>query len=93
MEKKDWREILAGFGLWNLVEDISDDGDGKGDELQLTKDGKLLVSEIEQEIEKAREEGREEGINAVLFPKFKRDKNGTLKREGWVNTSKLKDNK
>ena len=57
MEKKDWREILAGFGLWNLVEDISDDGDGKGDELQLTKDGKLLVSEIEQEIEKAREEG------------------------------------
>lgn len=61
MEKKDWREILAGFGLWNLVEDISDDGDGKGDELQLTKDGKLLVSEIEQEIEKARGEGYEEG--------------------------------
>lgn len=59
MEKKDWGEILAGFGLWNLVEDISDDGDGKGGELQLTKDGKLLVSEIEQEIEKAREEGRE----------------------------------
>jgi non-ribosomal peptide synthetase component E (peptide arylation enzyme) len=49
--------------------------------------------ELQQEIEKAREEGREEGINAVLFPKFKRDKNGTLKREGWVNTSKLKDNK
>lgn len=61
MEKKDWREILAGFGLWNLVEDISDDGDGKGGELQLTKDGKLLVSEIEQEIEKAREEGYEKG--------------------------------
>ena len=56
MEKKDWGEILAGFGLWNLVEDISDDGDGKGGELQLTKDGKLLVSEIEQEIEKARKD-------------------------------------
>jgi len=46
---------------------------------------------ISQELDKAREEGREEGINAVLFPKFKRDKNGTLKREGWVDTSKLED--
>lgn len=45
-----------------------------------------LIEELEQ---KAREEGRDEGINAVLYPKLKRDKNGTLKREGWVDTSKL----
>ena len=51
---------------------------------------KEMTDFISQELDKAREEGREEGINAVLFPKFKRDKNGTLKREGWVNTSKLK---
>ena len=54
---------------------------------------KMISEYVDQELDKAREEGREEGINAVLFPKFKRDKNGTLKREGWVNTSKLKDNK
>lgn len=52
-----------------------------------------LVDFIEQEIDKAREEGREEGINAVLYPKFRREKDGTLKREGWVDTSKLKNNK
>lgn len=62
MEKKDWREVFAGFGLWSLVEDISDDGDGKGDNLQLTKDGELLLSDIEQEIGKAREEGLREGL-------------------------------
>jgi len=52
-------------------------------------DYSVLLNFIEKELDKAREEGREEGINAVLFPKFKRDKNGTLKREGWVDTSKL----
>ena len=45
---------------------------------------------LQQELDKAREEGRDEGINAVLYPKLKRDKNGTLKREGWVDTSKFK---
>ena len=62
MENKDWREIFASFGLWSLVEDISDDGGGNGDELQLTKDGELLLSDIEQEIEKAREEGYKMGF-------------------------------
>lgn len=58
---KNWKELLASFGLWLLVEDISDDGDGKGDNLQLTKDGELFVSEIQQELSKAREEGYEKG--------------------------------
>ena len=66
MEKKDWREIFAGFGLWSLVEDISEDGDGKEDKLQLTKDGELLLSDIEQEIEKAREEGKKEYIKMKI---------------------------
>ena len=53
---KNWNEFLASFGLWSLVEDISDDGDGEGDDLQLTEDGEIFVSEITQELEKAREE-------------------------------------
>jgi hypothetical protein len=48
---------------------------------------------IEQELSKAREEGYEEGMKAILYPKLKRDKNGTIKREGWVNTSKLNEEK
>ena len=37
MEKK--KELFAEWGLWSLVEDISDDGDGEGDNLQLTPEG------------------------------------------------------
>ena len=58
---ENWKEIFASFGLWSLVEDISDDGDGEGDNLQLTKDGELFVSEIQQELDKVREEGYEKG--------------------------------
>ena len=39
------------------------------------------------------DKAREEGINSVLFPKFKREKNGTIKQDGWVNTFKFKDEK
>lgn len=57
----------------------------------------LLQEDVEEilnsEISKAREEGYEEGMRAVLYPKLKRDKNGTIKREGWVDTSKLKEKK
>lgn len=64
---ENWKEIFASFGLWSLVEDISDDGDGEGDNLQLTKDGELFVSEIQQELDRAREEGKKEC--ADLFQK------------------------
>lgn len=63
---ENWKELLASFGLWLLVEDISDDGDGKGDNLQLTKDGELFVSEIQQELDKAREEGRKELLDSII---------------------------
>ena len=49
MEKKKYAEMFASFGLWTLVEDISDDGDG---ELQLTIDGELFVSELEKRLGK-----------------------------------------
>ena len=42
------KELFAGWGLWSLVEDISDDGDGTGDNLQLTKEGLEAKRMIEQ---------------------------------------------
>jgi len=48
------KEIFASFGLWSLVEDISDDGDGIGDDLQLTKEGEEARRMIEQELDKAK---------------------------------------
>ncbi|HOF79176.1 MAG TPA: hypothetical protein PLA45_02385 [Candidatus Dojkabacteria bacterium] len=63
---ENWKEIFASFGLWSLVDDISDDGDGQGDNLQLTKDGELFVSEIQQELDKAREEWKRDSYNAQL---------------------------
>ena len=50
------KELFAEWGLWSLVEDISDDGDGTGDNLQLTKEGSEAQRMIEQELDKAREE-------------------------------------
>lgn len=66
---ENWKEMFASFGLWSLVDDISDDGDGQGDNLQLTKDGELFVSEIQQELDKVREEGRREVYEAIVFDK------------------------
>ncbi|NLB11806.1 hypothetical protein GX830_00295 [Candidatus Dojkabacteria bacterium] len=50
------KELFAEWGLWSLVEDISDDGDGEGDNLQLTPEGKEASRMVEQELDKAREE-------------------------------------
>ena len=82
MEKKDWEQRLEDF-YFEKEKILPNQSVGID-----IDDWKEF---IQQELSKAREEGREEGINAVLFPKFKRDKNGTLKREGWVDTSKLED--
>ena len=97
MEKKELsrREILE--RLWVTSDELYLVATSKREHLLRKPIGADLINigslkaEIKQELDKAREEGREEGINAVLFPKFKRDKNGTLKREGWVDTSKLED--
>jgi len=61
------KELFAEWGLWSLVEDISDDGDGTGDNLQLTKEGSEAQRMIDQELDKAREEGRREGDIASDF--------------------------
>ena len=39
IETEDIKELFAEWGLWSLVDDISPDGDGHGDNLQLTKEG------------------------------------------------------
>ena len=52
---------------------------------------KEMTDFISKELDKAREEGRDEGINAVLYPKFRRNENGTLKREGWVENCKISE--
>ena len=94
MEKKDWKKKLRELSFMKgYYFKLEDNGLVEKKDDQLVFNREELERFVQQELEKAREEGREEGINAVLFPKFKRDKNGTLKREGWVNTSKLKDNK
>ena len=64
---KNWNEFLASFGLWSLVEDISDDGDGEGDDLQLTEDGEIFVSEITQELERAREEEKKKVLKDITL--------------------------
>jgi len=39
IETEDIKELFAEWGLWSLIDDISPDGDGHGDNLQLTKEG------------------------------------------------------
>jgi hypothetical protein len=46
MELQEFKDKFAEWGLWSLVEDISDDGDGTGDNLQLTKQGEEAVKMI-----------------------------------------------
>jgi hypothetical protein len=49
------KERFMEYGLWSLVEDTSDDGDGKGDDLQLTKEGaeavKMIIELVEEQLE------------------------------------------
>ena len=39
IETEDIKELFAEWGLWSLIDDVSHDGDGHGDNLQLTKEG------------------------------------------------------
>lgn len=39
IETEDIKELFAEWGLWSLIDDVSPDGDGHGDNLQLTKEG------------------------------------------------------
>jgi len=58
------KELFAEWGLWSLVEDISDDGDGVGDNLQLTKEGSEAQRMIEQLLSE-RTPSKEDIIGAV----------------------------
>ena len=50
ISEEEIKNIFAEHGLWSLVEDISDDGDG--DNLQLTKEGLEAHRMIESILEK-----------------------------------------
>jgi len=39
IEVDELKELFAEWGLWSLVDDISPDGDGHGDNLELTREG------------------------------------------------------
>lgn len=63
----EWREKFAEWGLWSLVEDISDDGDGEGDNLQLTKEGKEASRMIEQLLDERERELLEDIVNKNTY--------------------------
>lgn len=56
ISEEETKELFAEWGLWSLVEDISDDGDGTGDALQLTKEGleahRMIEELLEEHIKK-----------------------------------------
>jgi len=60
IEVDELKELFAEWGLWSLIDDISDDGDGHGDNLQLTKEGleaermidRLLEDKIEEVLQR-----------------------------------------
>lgn len=63
IETDELKELFAEWGLWSLVDDISPDGDGHGDNLQLTKEGleaermiNLLLSDQSQNQQEKQEE-------------------------------------
>ena len=67
MNNEDIKELFAEWGLWSLIDDISDDGDGHGDNLQLTKEGleaermlNLLLSDQSQKQPEKQEEWERE---------------------------------
>ena len=87
------KELFAEWGLCSLVEDISDDGDGIGDDLQLTKEGEEARRMIDQELDKAREEGRKEVLKEVEYALAKDLRYELRFTEIQEVLSKLKDNK
>ena len=87
------KELFAEWGLWSLVEDISDDGDGTGDNLQLTKEGSEAQRMIDQELDKAREEVRREVLKEVEYTLAKDTRYEFRFTEIKEVLSKLKDNK
>ncbi len=66
MNNEDIKELFAEWGLWSLIDDISDDGDGHGDNLQLTKEGLEAKRMIDQLLEDEYQRGVKEGIKMKM---------------------------
>ena len=62
---EEYKEKFVEWGLWSLVEDISDDGDGEGDNLQLTKEGKEASRMIKQLLDERKREVLEEAKKII----------------------------
>ena len=90
MEKKEWREKLGELSFMKgYYFKLEDNGLVEKKDDQLVFNREELERFVQQELDKA----REEGINSVLYPKFRREKNGTLKRKGWIAMDKHKEEK
>lgn len=59
ISEEEIKNLFAEWGLWSLVKDISDDGDGQGDNLQLTREGKEAHRMIKELIDGAYFKGKE----------------------------------
>jgi len=73
IETEDIKELFAEWGLWSLIDDVSPDGDGHGDNLQLTKEG----LEAERMINQLLEEKEIEQSNKI-----------SIKKEEWKERKK-----
>jgi len=69
IETEDIKELFAEWGLWSLVDDISDDGDGHGDNLQLTKEGLEAERMINQLLEEKTEQSNKVSVNGKEWKK------------------------
>ena len=86
-------ELFAEWGLWGLVEDISDDGDGEGDDLQLTKEGLEAERMIDQLLSERRKETLQEIFewNELQIKRWEKEgfnkdfRNGVQSGYGWSN--------
>lgn len=65
-ESQRFKDFFLIYGLWDLVEDTSADGEGVGNELQFTIKGERVVEAVKdlffQEKEMAYREGFEDGL-------------------------------
>lgn len=63
IEVDELKELFAEWGLWSLVDDISPDGDGHGDNLELTKEGLEAERMINQLLEEKTEQSNKVSVN------------------------------
>jgi len=69
IEIDELKELFAAWGLWSLIDDISDDGDGHGDNLELTREGLEAKRMIDQLLSERIKEAKIEVLEKVLEKK------------------------